>query len=58
MSETVSKKALIAFSLIIVAMLGSLAYGFFYAGVGKVDNCWDRYTTEEQAILNCEGENK
>jgi hypothetical protein len=53
-SENVTKKEIIVFAGIIVAMLGFLIYGFFFAGIGKIDNCWDNYTTEEQAILNCE----
>ncbi len=24
----------------------------------KKDNCWDNYTTEQEAILNCEGVNE
>jgi hypothetical protein len=58
MNDKVSKKEILVFLGIIVAMVGSLLYGFFVAGVGKVDNCWDRYTTEQEAILNCEGVNE
>ena len=54
MNDKVTKKEILVFLGIIVAMVGSLLYGFFVAGVGKVDNCWDKYQTEEQAILNCE----
>lgn len=54
MSENVTKKEIVVFAGIIVAMIASLVYGFFFAGVGKVDNCWDNYTTEREAILNCE----
>jgi hypothetical protein len=53
-NENVTKKEIIVFAGIIVAMIASLVYGFFFAGVGKVDNCWDNYTTEREAILNCE----
>lgn len=56
MNDKVSKKEILVFAAIIVAMVGSLVYGFFFAGVGKIDNCWDKYDTEEAAILNCEGE--
>ena len=54
MSDKISKKQILIFIAIGVAMIGSLIYGFFVAGIGKTDNCWDRYQTEEQAILNCE----
>ena len=56
MNDKVSKKEILVFAGIIVAMIGSLVYGFFFAGVGQFDNCWDKYDTEEAAILNCEGE--
>jgi hypothetical protein len=53
----VSGKELLVISAIVVSMLGSLAYGFFALGVGKMpDNCWDKYSTEQEAIINCEGE--
>ncbi len=51
----VTKKEVLIFGAIVVAMLGSLIYGFFVVGVGKMpENCWDKYTTEREAILNCE----
>ena len=56
MNDKVSKKEILVFAGIIVAMVGSLVYGFFFAGVGQIENCWDKYTTEQEAILNCEGE--
>ena len=34
MSENVTKKEIIVFAGIIVAMIASLVYGFFFAGVG------------------------
>jgi hypothetical protein len=58
MSDKVSKKEILVFAAIIVAMVGSLVYGFFFAGVGQMNNCWDNYTTEQEAILNCEGVNE
>lgn len=54
MSDSITKKEIVVFAVIVVAMIGSLVYGFFVAGVGKVDNCWDKYTTEREAIMNCE----
>lgn len=58
MTDNISMKELLVFVAIVVAMLGSLLYGFLIVGIGKVDNCWDRYTTEQEAILNCEGVNE
>jgi hypothetical protein len=55
-NEKVTKKEILVFVGIIVAMLGSLVYGFFVVGVGQIENCWDKYTTEYEAIMNCEGE--
>ena len=54
MNDEVSKKEILVFAGVMVAMLAALIYGFFFAGVGKIDNCWDKYTTEREAILNCE----
>ena len=56
MDNKVSKKEIVVFAAIIIAMVGFLLYGLLAMGVGKVDNCWDKYTTEQEAILNCEGE--
>jgi hypothetical protein len=56
MNEKITKTDIIVFASIFLAMIGTLVYGFFFAGVGKVDNCWDNYSTEQEAILNCEGE--
>jgi hypothetical protein len=55
MNDKVSVKEIVVFGAIIIAMIGSLLYGFFVVGVGKLDNCWDKYQTEEAAIMNCEG---
>ena len=55
MNEPVTKKEILVFAGIIIAMLGSLIYGFFVVEVGKPNNCWDLYSTEEEAIINCEG---
>jgi hypothetical protein len=56
MNDKITKTDIIVFVSIFLAMIGTLVYGFLFAGVGKVDNCWDNYATEEEAILNCEGE--
>jgi hypothetical protein len=57
MNDKITKKEILVFVGIIVAMVGSLVYGFFFAGVGQIDNCWDNYTTEQEAIMACEGTN-
>jgi hypothetical protein len=54
MNEKITKTDIIVFASIFLAMIGTLIYGFFFAGVGKVNNCWDNYSTEQEAILNCE----
>jgi len=57
MNDKVTVKELVVFGAIVVAMLGSLVYGFFVVGAGQLpENCWDKYTTEYEAIMNCEGE--
>jgi hypothetical protein len=55
MNENVTKRDIIVFASIFLIMIGTLIYGFFFTGVGQVENCWDKYTTEVDAILNCEG---
>lgn len=55
MNEKITKTDIIVFASIFLAMIGTLVYGFLFTGVGKVDNCWDNYSTEREAILNCEG---
>ena len=55
MNEKITKTDIIVFASIFLAMIGTLVYGFLFTGVGKVDNCWDNYATEKEAILNCEG---
>ena len=53
----VSVKELLVISAIVVSMLGFSVYGFFVMGVGNMpENCWDKYSTEQEAIMNCEGE--
>jgi hypothetical protein len=57
MEDKVTKTEIVVFIGIVIIMLSSLIYGFFIAGVGQVENCWDKYTTEKAAIENCEGKN-
>jgi hypothetical protein len=54
MNTEVTKKEIVVFLIIVAVMVGSLVYGFFLMKAGQQDNCWDNYTTEEQAILHCE----
>ncbi len=65
MNDKMSKKELLVFAGIIVAMLGSLAYGFFVVGVGKMPaeptslSCWDKYKDTylgEKVMEICDGE--
>jgi hypothetical protein len=56
MNDKVSKKEILVFVGIIVAMLAFLLYGFLAIGIGQVDNCWEQYQNagEETAIQMCE----
>lgn len=58
MNENVTPQEILVFIGIFVVMIGTLLYGFLGLGVGKIENCWDKYSTEQEAILNCEGENE
>jgi hypothetical protein len=56
MNENVKLQEILVFIGIFVLMIGTLVYGFLFAGVGKIENCWDKYPNNEvEAILNCEG---
>jgi uncharacterized protein YneF (UPF0154 family) len=50
-------KEIVVILAIVVSMIGSLIYGFFLLKEGQKQNCWDKYSTEQEAIQNCEGEN-
>jgi hypothetical protein len=56
MNKEVSKKEILVFAGIFVVMIGMLLYGFLALEIGQIENCWDKYTTEQEAIMNCEGE--
>jgi hypothetical protein len=58
MNENVTKQEILVFVAIFALMLGTLIYGFFFTGVGQIDNCWDNYKTEQEAIMACEGTNE
>jgi len=54
MNQRITKKEIIAIAGIILAMFGSLLYGYFLIRENKPKSCWDLYTTENEAILHCE----
>jgi hypothetical protein len=54
MNEKVKPQEIFVFLGIFVLMIGTLLYGFFFAGVGQVENCWDKWQTENEAIMHCE----
>jgi hypothetical protein len=67
MNDKVSKKEILIFVVIFTAMLGSLAYGFFVVGVGKMPaeptplSCWDKYKDTylgEKVMEICDEGNK
>jgi hypothetical protein len=51
-------KELLVIGGILISMVGSLVYGYFLLKEGQKKNCWDMYSTEQEAILNCEGVNE
>jgi hypothetical protein len=51
----VTKREVIIGLVLFFSMIGFLIFGFIILEAGKMpENCWDKYQTEEQAILNCE----
>jgi hypothetical protein len=46
-------KIVIAF--VMICFIVSCVYGYILLKQGQQENCWDKYKTEVQAILNCEG---
>ena len=60
MSEVVhiKKSHVLGIVVLTVAFIFSLVIGYGLLKDGqKKENCWDNYTTEQEAILNCEGVN-
>jgi hypothetical protein len=46
----------IGVAIFLVIFIGFCVYGYFLLKEGqKKPNCWDLYSTENQAILHCEG---
>ena len=57
MTKQINDKTMLIISLIsFVATLLCITY-MIISGNFKAENCWDKYSTEQEAILNCEGEN-
>ena len=57
MTKQPSDKVMITLSLIsFISTILVVAY-MIISGNYKAENCWDKYSTEREAILNCEGEN-
>jgi hypothetical protein len=54
---TITGKEIAVIAAIIISMIGSLIYGFFLIKQHQEENCWNKYTTEQSAIQNCEGKN-
>jgi hypothetical protein len=46
------EKLLVVINAILVVGILVAIFGFF--GQNSVENCWDKYQTEEQAISHCE----
>ena len=55
MNDKVTKKEILVFAGIFAVMIGMLLYGFFALEIGQLENCWDKYSTEQEAIMACEG---
>jgi hypothetical protein len=55
MNDKASKLEVAMAIVIFVVMIAFILWGFLGLKVGRTDNCWDSYATEEQAIINCEG---
>ena len=58
MEDKASKLEVAMAIMVFVAMMAFILWGFLGLKVGRTDNCWNSYATEEQAIINCEGVNK
>lgn len=58
MEDKASKLEVAMAIMIFVVMIAFILWGFLGLQVGRTNNCWNSYATEEQAIINCEGVNK
>jgi hypothetical protein len=57
MNEKRLKLELMIAGAIFIAIIVFIISEFVGLNLGA-ENCWDNYSTEEQAIINCEGVNK
>ena len=58
MEDQIPRKYIIGFGLIVLLMFASLIYGFCFIQYNQDNNCWSKYSTEQQAIKNCETNGK
>lgn len=49
---------IVVVTIIALSMLGSLVYGFFLLKENQKPDCWSQYSTENEAIQNCETPNE
>ncbi len=58
MGNKLTLKEVLVIVAIFGSMIGTLIYGFYLVREEQEKNCWNKYTTEYDAITNCEGVNK
>ena len=55
-NHQISDKTVVLLSVLtFLATLVTITY-MVVSGNYKTENCWDKYSTEQEAIMNCEGE--
>jgi hypothetical protein len=55
-NQQVNDKTVFLLSVLtFVVTLVTISY-MIISGNYKEENCWDKYSTEQEAIMNCEGE--
>jgi len=54
----IPKKYIVVMIFMYSIMLASLVYGFFLLKEDQEKNCWSKYSTEYEAIQNCENHDK
>lgn len=55
MNEKISKVGLVFPVAIFVVVIAFIVSGFVGLMSPESESCWDKYATEQQAIINCEG---
>jgi hypothetical protein len=60
MAEIIRIKKSHIFGIVVLSLLfvWFCVYGYFLIKEDQQENCWDKYQTEQEAILNCEGVNE